>query len=250
MNTRGEVYTHDDGPVRLVIMNRPDRKNAQTPTLLTALLVEVERCGRDGKALVVAGEGDAFCAGFDMKLVHEQPQVLADLLRGLSSVIRAMRRMDGPVVVAGHGAAIAGGCALLGGGDIAVTDQAARLGYPVVKLGVSPAVNGPSLANNMGTGRARERTLDPGLIDGREALRTGLVQVCCDIKEDVIPTAVKWAKRMAAFDREAWVATKRHLNELDGSASDDRFENALAASLGLVGSKDQIDRVAGLWARG
>ena len=125
MNTRGEVYTHDDGPVRLVIMNRPDRKNAQTPTMLTALLVEVERCGRDGKALVVAGEGDAFCAGFDMKLVHEQPQVLADLLRGLSSVIRAMRRMDGPVVVAGHSAAIAGGCALLGGGDIAVTDQAA-----------------------------------------------------------------------------------------------------------------------------
>lgn len=248
MSERGEVYTHEDGPVRLVIMNRPERKNAMTPSMLATMLAEIERCGREGKALVVAGHGDVFCAGFDMKMVHDDWRVLNDLLTGLSAVIRAMRRMDGPVVVAAHGAAVAGGCALLGGGDMALTDQAAKLGYPVVKLGVSPAVNGASLANTMGFGRARERMLDPGLIDGREALRTGLVQICCDIKEDVIPTSVRWAKKMAGLEQRAWVATKRHLNEIDGSAADERFEKSLAASMGLVGTKDQIERVAGLWA--
>ncbi len=245
---RGEVYTHDDGPVRLVIMNRPDRKNAMTPSMLAAMLAEIERCGREGKALVVAGDGDTFCAGFDMKMVHDDSTVLAQLLTGLSKVIRAMRRLDAPVVVAAHGAAVAGGCALLGGGDIAVTDQAAKLGYPVVKLGVSPAVNGPTLSNLTGSGRARERMLDPGLIDGREALRIGLVQVCCDIREDVIPKCVKLAKQMAAFERTAWVATKRHLNEVDGSFDDAAFERSLAKSMGLVGSEDQVRRVAGLWS--
>jgi enoyl-CoA hydratase/carnithine racemase len=247
---RGEVYTHDDGLVRLVIMNRPERKNAMTPSMLAAMLIEIERCGREGKAVVVAGEGDSFCAGFDMKMVHDDAGVLAQLLTGLSTVIKAMRRLEVPVVVAAHGAAVAGGCALLGGGDIGITDQAAKLGYPVVKLGVSPAINGPSLSNLTGSGRARERMLDPGLIDGREALRIGLVHICCDIREDVIPKAVKFAKQMAAFERKAWVATKRHLNEIDGSNNDGAFEQALAASMGLVGSEDQIRRVAGLWAKG
>ena len=250
MSERGEVYTHDDGPVRLVVMNRPERKNAMTPSMLAVMLAEVERCGREGKALVVAGEGDSFCAGFDMKMVHDDADVLAQLLVGLSKVVRAVRRLDVPVVVAAHGAAVAGGCALLGASDVAVTDQAAKLGYPVVKLGVSPAINGPSLATLIAFGKARERMLDPGLIDGREALRIGLVHVCCDIREDVIPKSVKIAKQMAAWERAAWVAAKRHLNELDGSMDDAAFEAALAASMGLVGSEDQVRRVAGLWAKG
>jgi len=246
--TRGEVYTHDDGPVRLVIMNRPERKNAMTPTMLNAMHAEIQRAGDEGKAVVVAGEGDAFCAGFDMKMVHDDPSALAALLTGLSRVVRAMRRLDTPVVAAAHGAAVAGGCALLGGADIALTDQAAKLGYPVVKLGVSPAINGPTLAMLTGRGRARERMLDPGLIDGREALRIGLVHVCCDIREDVIPTAVKRAKALAAWDRANWTQTKRHLNELDGSTDDAIFDRALAASMKLVGSADQLTRVAALWA--
>lgn len=247
---RGEVYTHDDGPVRLVIMNRPDRKNAMTPLMLTAMLAEIERCGHEGRALVVAGEGDSFCAGFDMKMVHDDFRVLGELLTGLSRVIRAMRRLDQPVVVAAHGAAVAGGCALLGGADIGVTNQDARLGYPVVKLGVSPAVNGASLGNLVGFGKARELMLDPGLIDGLEAKRVGLVQVCCDIREDVIPASVRWAKKLATKDRAVFAETKRHLNEVDGSASDGAFERSLAASMGLVGTDDQVRRVAGLWAGG
>ena len=249
MSARGEVYTHDDGPVRLVIMNRPERKNAMTPSMLAAMLAEVERCGREERAVVVAGEGDAFCAGFDMKMVHDDRAVLPALLTGLAALIKAMRRLGAPVVAAAHGAAVAGGCALLGAADVAVADQAAKVGYPVVKLGVSPAVNGPTLSKLVGFGRARERMLDPGLIDGREALRIGLVHVCCDIREDVIPKSVKWAKQMAAFERAAWVATKQHLNELDGSLDDSAFEAALAASMGLAGSEDQVRRVSGLWAR-
>lgn len=243
-----QVVTRDDGAVRVLVLNRPDRKNAMTPQMLTEALAEVSRCRSDGKALVVAGEGGAFCAGFDMKMVHEQPRVLADLLTGLSSLIRALRRLGAPVVVAAHGAAVAGGCALLGGADVAVTNADARLGYPVVKLGVSPAVNGASLSTSVGTGQARRLMLDPALISGREAYRIGLAHNCCENAADVLPKAMEIAHRLGAWDRANWAITKHDLNGFDGSSDDAAFERALAASMSLVGSGDQLARVAALWA--
>ncbi|MFT3685096.1 MAG: enoyl-CoA hydratase/isomerase family protein [Phycisphaerales bacterium] len=243
-----QVTTRDDGAVRILMLSRPDRKNAMTPQMLTEALAEVQRCKTDGKALVVAGEGDTFCAGFDMKMVHEQPRVLADLLTGLSTLIRALRRLEAPVVVAAHGAAVAGGCALLGGADVAVTNVDAKLGYPVVKLGVSPAVNGPSLSSAVGFGPARRMMLDPSLISGREAYRIGLAHHCCDTAAEVLPKSLQIAHHLAAWDRANWATTKRDLNDFDGSSNDDAFDKALAASMSLVGSPDQLARVAALWA--
>lgn len=249
MNSSGQITTHNDGPVRIIVMNRPQRRNAMTPTMLASMLDAISIARTERLAIVIAGEGEAFCAGFDMQLVHDDKTALASLLIGLTAVLKALRRHPRPVVVAAHGAAVAGGCALLGGADVAVTDQRATLGYPVVRLGISPAVNGPTLVNAIGSGRARERTLDPGLISGLESRRIGLSHVCCDIPEDVLPTSVRWAKRLAAHPADVYEATKAHLNELEGSSQDDRFAQALAASMSLLGTADQVARVAGLWAR-
>ena len=72
-------------------------------------------------AVVLEGEGAAFCAGFDLSLCKENSDAMKELLTGLSGVIRAMRGCPAPVVVAAHGAAIAGGCAMLAGADVVVT---------------------------------------------------------------------------------------------------------------------------------
>jgi methylglutaconyl-CoA hydratase len=151
-----------------------------------------------------------------------------------------MRACEVPVVAAAHGAAIAGACALLAGADVVVADQEAKLGYPVVRLGISPAVSAPTLAGAIGPGRARERLLDPGLIDGREGHRIGLVHELAATREEVLGRAREIALGLAGKPRGGVRATKRWLIEIErrmGASAIDR--EGLEASLGLVGSEEQ-----------
>lgn len=218
--------------------------------MLEQVIEHAQTLERDAevRAIVLRGEGASFCAGFDMQLCTADPDALAELLRGLSRAIRTLRRIPKPVVIAAHGSAIAGGCALLGGADLVVTNKDAKLGYPVVKLGISPAVSAPFLRLAVGTGAARERLLDPDLISGEEARRIGLADRCVDIVEDVIPRAQIEAAKLADKPPSAFAATKRWLNEIDGSDKDEDADRALEASLALVGRPEERERLAALWS--
>lgn len=238
--------------VALFTLNRPERRNALLPQMLSDLEAAARSC--TARAIVLAGAGEVFCSGFDMKAVHSDPSVLPALLKGLSSVVRTFRRLPIPVVVAAHGAAVAGGCALLGCGDVVVTNTEAKLGYPVVKLGISPAVTVPALRCLIGDGRARERTLDPDLVSGEEALRIGLAHIRVDWPEDVRNRAIREATVLARKIAEvpaatggAIGATKSLLAEIEQTHHDGPFDVALSASLKLVGSPEQVARVAALW---
>lgn len=244
-----QIRTQLDGRVLLLILNRPEKRNALTPAMLTELVQEATKCRPLCDAIVLCGEGGVFCSGFDMKLVHEQPGTLDLLLKGLSEAISDLRSLGLPIVVAAHGAAVAGGCALLGAGDVVVTDQDAQLGYPVVKLGISPAVSAPTVLNSTSPGAVRARLLDPQLIDGREARRIGLVQVCCDIKEDVVPRALREARLLASKPAHAMLATRQLLDSLCDSLTPASRVKALSASLALADSDDQRARVASLWTK-
>lgn len=260
--TKPEVYTHVERGVGFVVLNRPDKRNALTPAMLRLAIDAVADLFRpspregaggglptDVRAIVLCGEGSTFCSGFDMKLVHEDRDALPTLLASLSEFVRLLRRLPVPVVIAAHGGAVAGGCALLGGGDVVIVDSAARLGYPVVLLGISPAVSSPTLLASMHAGAARERLLDPELIDGRRAVEVGLAHICVDIREDVIPRATRIAREFAAKPAHALAATKMLLNDIDGSDDDSPFNRGLAASLALSGAPDQRRRVAALWSK-
>lgn len=245
------VDTQRSVPVRVIALANPAKRNALTPAMLTELAEHFRLFGAAGDepALMLTGRGHGFCSGFDMALTRDDPAVLGDLLRGLAEALHALRGIDKPVVIGAYGCAIAGGCALLGGADLVVTDDAARLGYPVVRLGISPAVSAPTLGAMVGGGRARERLLDPETISGREALAIGLAHICTDQPEDVIPKSLHWARTLGAKPAHVIAATKRHLRELDGASDAARLSTALGASLGLVGSPDQVARVAGLWKK-
>ncbi|MCU0688834.1 MAG: enoyl-CoA hydratase/isomerase family protein [Phycisphaerales bacterium] len=275
--TKPEVYTHVEMPPRaigaglwredvgerdastggvaigrgvgFVVFNRPTRRNALTPAMLEAACSAVEMLQQDATigAIVLAGEGESFCSGFDMKLVHQDAGQLGELLVGLSRLVRLLRGSALPVVAAAHGAAVAGGCALLGGADVVVTDRQASLGYPVVKLGISPAVSSPTLVASMMCGAARARLLDPQLVDGERATALGLAHICCDIREDVIPRATREARALAAKPGAAIAATKRLINQLDATTDEFTHDRALATSLMLVGTPEQRKRVAALW---
>lgn len=201
--------------VPILWLDRPEVRNAMTPKMLLDLRGQVEKLTNANRAIVLAGKGDSFCAGFDLKLCRDETGALAELLHCLHHAIAALKAAPVPVVIAAHGAAVAGACALFGGADYVVTDATAKLGYPVVRLGLSPAVSAPFLAPQVAAGLMRRLMLDPGLISGEEALRVGLVHECVATPADVLPAALAAAKLRASKPRDAYVATKRLLIEIE-----------------------------------
>jgi len=228
-----------------VVMDRPEKRNALTVPMLNEMAAAVDMLGDEAAkganfgALVLRGEGRTFCAGFDMPACLDNPEMLGDMLRGLSRVIRALRRFPTPVVAAVQGGAVAGGCALLCAADLVVTEPSAKIGYPVVRLGISPAVNAPAVLLVLPEHPARALLLDPGLISGAEARRIGLARVLVDLPDDVVPRAHNEAMRLSMKPRAAVARTKAWLNEIDGSLDDAALDDALEASLSIVGSAEQ-----------
>lgn len=240
--TTGDTVGH-------ITLDRPDKKNALTPEMQDQLIAAIEEmadCPQIG-AILLGGHGAAFCAGFDLTLCRENSDALRTLLEGLSRAVRALRAAPMPVVIAAHGAVIAGGCALLCGADYVITDRNAKIGYPVVRLGISPAVSAPFFRLAVGDGRARERMLDTALIGGDEAVRIGLAHEslldATRVRDRAIAVATEFASKPAWGMR----ATKRWMTEVDQSLDVTKAEEALATSLGLVGSPEERERLAALW---
>lgn len=233
--------------VRVLTFSRPDKKNALTPPMLTEFRHHLGTACEGAGAVLIDGEGAAFCAGFDLTLCKENSEALRELLVGLSSAIRAMRTCPAPVVLAVHGAAIAGGCALLGGADVVITHTDCKLGYPVVRLGISPAVSGPFFAAAVGHGQSRERMLSTQLMSGWDAYRAGLAHECLEDAGKVRTRGLAVAQQMAAKPWPSMSITKSWLNEIDGTARAELADAALLASLSLVGSSEERSRLAELW---
>lgn len=238
---RVDSIHRDDRSIALVLLDRPEKRNALTPEMLDALCEALEQAPKSHDAIVLAGEGKLFCSGFDLSFCKADPSggVMRSLLTGLSRACTIMRRAEKPVVIAAHGAAIAGGCALLGGADIVVCDLSAKLGYPVTKIGVSPAVSAPFLANNVTLGAARELLLLPELISGEFAHTKGLVHELVQTREEVRERAIVIASELASKPPHAYAATKSLLNQLEGSTNDNTIQAGLSASLALTGGEEE-----------
>tara|TARA_R110000782_G_scaffold20398_5_gene55146 strand:+ start:51747 stop:52481 length:735 start_codon:yes stop_codon:yes gene_type:complete len=236
-------------PLAAVTLARSDKRNALTPEMLDSLAGALERIPPEIKAVVMFGDGPAFCAGFDLKLCAADPsgETMRQLLTGLSRCVRAMRALEQPVILGIHGAAVAGGCALLGGADIVVAERATKLGYPVANIGVSPAVSAPFLAATIADGPARARMLDPQLITAGEALRIGLVHEIADGPGATRERANDIARNLAAKPGIGVAATKALCNHLARDRTDHALEG-LSASLALTGSDEERDRLAALWS--
>ncbi|HED53755.1 MAG TPA: enoyl-CoA hydratase/isomerase family protein [Phycisphaerales bacterium] len=234
--------------VALIELNRPDQRNALTPEMLRELVEAIDAQATNHRALVLAGRGRVFCAGFDLKLCKAAPDgsVMRELLTGLSKACTTLRALPIPVVIAAHGAAIAGGCALLGGADLVITNTDAKLGYPVTKIGVSPAVSAPFLWQAVGFGAARERLLLPELISGRRAHEIGLAHELVDDRNDVLDRALQRAGELGAKPPGAIAATKAWLARLEPAEQQQRIHEALETSLSLTGGEEEQRLLAAL----
>jgi enoyl-CoA hydratase/carnithine racemase len=239
------------GVLATIVLDRPDKRNALTPEMMSLLGAAIAAIPSSARALMLRGEGPVFCGGFDLQMCLDHPGTLEALLRGLAAAIQALRALPIPVVGAAHGAAIAGGCALLGGCDVIITDHRARLGYPVTPLGFSPAVSAPYLRLLSGNGPARERLLDPGLISGGEAVRIGLAHESFLTPQAALARAREIALQLAEKPAAALAATRAWLAEIESAlAPPDAPSRGLRTSLALAGSPEERERLSRFLTKG
>ena len=220
--------------------------------LVAALAADDRLIGPDGAhvgadVVVLRGEGHSFSAGFDLPACVERPELLRDFVMDLSRIVQSLRSLPIPVVAEVRGAALAGGCALLAGCDFVVVAPDAQLGYPVHRIGVSPAVTIPAFMANAGPGRAREVTVGGMILDGPGAVRAGLATHCAQTPQSTAEEADRLVASLLQKGPTALRATKRWINELDGSTVDARFTHAAAASAAAADGDEFATMLRAFW---
>ncbi len=135
-----------EGAVRLAL-NAPERRNALDVESFDALDESIAQLKdrTDIRVVTLCGCGSSFCAGFDLRKARDDQALLATLIQRLSTTCRGLRRLPQVVIGEISGYALAGGCALVCACDIVVADKTAKFGYPVHRVGLSPAVSAPLL---------------------------------------------------------------------------------------------------------
>lgn len=167
------IRTDDEGPLRVVTLARPDRRNALTPDALDRL----RRAVADAPVVYLRGAGDAFCAGADLEVVADLDAAGAEALARRGQRAAAAIEAADSVVVAGiDGAARGGGVELALACDLRVATPAATLAEPGVTFGLFGAWGGTvRLPRVVGLGDALDLALSGRVVDADEARRMGLV---------------------------------------------------------------------------
>ena len=140
------LLTEDRGPVRILTMNRPEKRNALNRALTQALLDGLRAADADDsiRSIVLTGAGPAFCAGADLTefkdLTPDKAHLVAQRAELTMNLQGIFSRLTKPVVTAVNGAAMGGGAGLALAGDVALMASTAKLGYPEVRHGIVAAV--------------------------------------------------------------------------------------------------------------
>ena len=213
------LLVEDRGAVRILTMNRPEKRNALNTALTRALLDGLREADAAGSvaAVVLTGAGQGFCAGADLsefKDLTSEKQHPVDERAELSMQLHlAFPKMAKPVVTAINGAAMGGGAGLAIAGDLAVMAQGAKLGYPETRHGIVAALVMANLVRQVGRKHAFELVSLGESIDAEKALALGMVnRVVPD--RDVLSEALNIAEKLSNTKIEALRATKQLFHEV------------------------------------
>lgn len=168
--------------VALLTLDNPDQRNAMSDEMTSSWVAAVDELAADRsvRAVVVTGEGSAFCSGGNTSWIASEPDASVDYLRTrMIAFYRAwlsIRRLEVPTIAAVNGPAIGAGLCLALACDIRYAAGGARLGVPFVKLGMHPGMAATYLLPDVvGEAHARDLLLTGRVVDADEALRLGLV---------------------------------------------------------------------------
>ena len=201
------------GGVARVTLDRPEVRNAFDDALIAALTKAFVEVGSDKavRALVLAGNGPAFCAGADLNWMKRMAgygydENLADA-QALATMLATLERMPKPTIARVHGPDFAGGTGLVAACDIAVGTLEAKFCFSEAKLGLSPATISPYVMRAIGERMARRYFLTAEVFDAEEAYRIGMLSLLVQGK-DLDSTIQELLKHLLAGGPEAHAKIK------------------------------------------
>ncbi|XRQ14439.1 crotonase/enoyl-CoA hydratase family protein [Actinomadura welshii] len=258
------VTVHVGEGVADVRLNRPDKLNALDIATFEALAETGESLAADPsvRAVVLSGEGRAFCAGLDFanfaamagdaadgdgsarfrRLAHDitarEPGRITNLGQ---QAVHVWREMPQPVIAAVHGHALGGGLQIALGADIRIVAPDAKLSVLEIRWGLVPDMTGTAaLIRLTGEDVAKELTFTGRVIDGVEAARIGLATRTADAPH---AAATELAREIAANSPDAVRGAKRLLNRAAEADLAEQFLDESRTLGELRGTPNQVEAV-------
>ena len=221
VQAKGLLFDVGDDGVGVITLSRPERKNPLTFDIyreLTQLFAELESDDRV-RAVVLRGEGGAFCSGGDVHeiigpLFERDHRGLWEFTRMTCDLIENMRSLSKPIIACIDGIAAGAGSVMALASDIRIAGEKGKFAFLFVKVGLCGADMGAAylLPRVIGLGRATELLMTGDVVRAPEALQMGLVNRIVP-QESVQEEAHAFAARLAAGPSFALAMTKRSLNE-------------------------------------
>jgi 2-(1,2-epoxy-1,2-dihydrophenyl)acetyl-CoA isomerase len=231
-----ELRVEKDGDgVGRIVLDRPQAKNALTPAMRDGIIDAVRDFRADPKvrAVLVTGEGDAFCAGMDLSASTVaqagtdgfNPRSTSEALRaGVQTFIRELWELDKPTIAAVSGVAIGPGAHLALACDFVLVHPSTKFIWTFAKWGLVVDAGGAYLLPRLvGLPRAKAMVMLGEHTTGAEAVDQGLAYRCVDSADALMDEALALTRTLAAGPTRSLGLSKRLLNA--------SFESDLAQSL-------------------
>lgn len=231
-----------DGAVATITLARPEKRNAISPQMIEELLAaldEVER--RASRALILTGEGKAFCAGMDLEFLAElarlSPEENAADSKRMARMFRRVYFFSKPTIAAVNGAAIAGGTGIATMCDFTLAVPEAKFGYTEVKIGFVPALVSVFLRRQVGERQARDLLLSGRIFGAAEAQAMGLVNEVVPA-QNLMARAKELAGTLAESSPTSLIRTKLLLRRCAEIEIDREIELALQENAAIRETAD------------
>ena len=236
-----EILTETRDRVGIIRLNRPHRLNAWTDTMAAEIIDQMGAWNDDDGigAIVLTGEGRAFCAGADIGNFAERVETNRqgqgeELRRGGANMTHFIRQSK-PTVAAVNGYAVGVGLTMILPCDVRIASTSANLSIRFIKMGLMPELGSTRLlAQLVGLGNATEMCLTGRMVGAGEALRTGLVSAVTE-PDELLPTALAKAEEIANNPTRAVMMIKELLRK-------NPMDDDLEAVMEREGLRDQIAR--------
>lgn len=258
MSEPPRVVTTIQDHVAEVRLNRPDKRNGLDLAMFRALIEAGETVGKDPsvRAVVLSGEGKAFCAGLDWGAFLADPvgsRALLERDESRSPANVAQRcgwvwaECPVPVIAAVHGATYGGGLQLALGADLRLVAPDAQLSVMEIKYGLVPDMGASeTLLGVVRPDVAKELMWTGRVVSGEEAVQLGLAT---RVEADPRAASLALARSIAAQSPHAVRAGKKLLGAAPALSTAARFRLETDLQLGLLGSPNQMEAVGAAMGR-
>lgn len=252
MSRTDRVTVTHIGPIAHVVLNRADKRNALNQAMLEAISHTLGQLSqaRETRAVVLSGDGEAFCAGLDFMsfaAMLQNPDSVDFMARShgdanlFQHVSTGWRDLPMPVITALQGVAFGGGFQIMLGADIRVAAPNTQFSIMEAKWGLVPDMGGmalmPALARQ---DVVRRLTYTAEVFDATQALEWGFVT---ELADDPIARALELATQIAARSPDGTRASKRLISDTWGADRADTLMAESVAQKSVLGRENQMEAV-------